>query len=209
MNSRQTNLAVALAVVTGIFGIQSASGFYDPNLGRWINRDPIGEQASINLYMYVENTPVCNVDALGLDILPRNSDPDPFCADRCDKQLADCLNKRTLICSLGGAGVGGAAQLANKTATAPGKGGLFGGPPSGDYTSYTRKWFGRGAGRSIGRVPVPAAAVLSAAAADLVGLASCSAQYGSCLDRCPRAPDHPPFPINKYANAPPALGIIR
>jgi RHS repeat-associated protein len=34
--------------------------------GRWINRDPIGEFASINLYAYVKNSPVVAVDPLGL-----------------------------------------------------------------------------------------------------------------------------------------------
>jgi RHS repeat-associated protein len=40
--------------------------FYDPNLQRWLNRDPIGEQGGINLYRYVGNTPILYFDALGL-----------------------------------------------------------------------------------------------------------------------------------------------
>jgi uncharacterized protein RhaS with RHS repeats len=27
--------------------------FYDPDLGRWISRDPIGEIGGVNLYQYV------------------------------------------------------------------------------------------------------------------------------------------------------------
>jgi RHS repeat-associated protein len=30
---------------------------YDPNLGRWLSRDPIGEEGSLNLYAYVTNDP--------------------------------------------------------------------------------------------------------------------------------------------------------
>jgi RHS repeat-associated protein len=40
--------------------------FYDPNLQRWINRDPLSERGGINLYRFVANTPVNSRDALGL-----------------------------------------------------------------------------------------------------------------------------------------------
>ena len=39
---------------------------YDPALGRWISRDPIGEKAGINLYQDVQNDPANRVDPLGL-----------------------------------------------------------------------------------------------------------------------------------------------
>jgi RHS repeat-associated protein len=41
--------------------------FYVPELQRWVNRDPIGEQGGINLYFYVGNTPIQFVDPDGLD----------------------------------------------------------------------------------------------------------------------------------------------
>ena len=40
--------------------------FYDPELGRWLNRDPIAEDGGLNLYGMVGNDPVNNVDVLGL-----------------------------------------------------------------------------------------------------------------------------------------------
>ncbi|HXG28679.1 MAG TPA: RHS repeat-associated core domain-containing protein, partial [Nevskiales bacterium] len=39
---------------------------YDPDLARWLSRDPIGEAGGINLYAYVMGNPVSAVDSLGL-----------------------------------------------------------------------------------------------------------------------------------------------
>ena len=41
--------------------------FYDPNLQRWPNRDPIGERGGMNLYRFVGNSPVRRIDPVGLD----------------------------------------------------------------------------------------------------------------------------------------------
>jgi RHS repeat-associated protein len=40
--------------------------FYDPNLQRWISRDPIEEVGGINLYGFVGESPLESVDPLGL-----------------------------------------------------------------------------------------------------------------------------------------------
>jgi RHS repeat-associated protein len=40
---------------------------YDPNLQRWIQRDPIGERGGLNLYGFVGNNPISRVDPYGLD----------------------------------------------------------------------------------------------------------------------------------------------
>jgi len=39
---------------------------YSPALGRWPNRDPIGEQGGVNLYWFNGNNPLTKFDALGL-----------------------------------------------------------------------------------------------------------------------------------------------
>lgn len=39
---------------------------YDPDLGRWLSRDSIGEAGGVNLYGYVDNDPLNNVDLDGL-----------------------------------------------------------------------------------------------------------------------------------------------
>ncbi len=39
---------------------------YNASIGRWMNRDPIGEYGGLNLYGYVENEPISGTDSSGL-----------------------------------------------------------------------------------------------------------------------------------------------
>ena len=40
---------------------------YESNAGRWLSRDPIGENGGINIFGYVRNNPVNSIDYLGLE----------------------------------------------------------------------------------------------------------------------------------------------
>ncbi|TWT45266.1 tRNA3(Ser)-specific nuclease WapA precursor [Phycisphaerae bacterium RAS1] len=84
--------------------------YNDPRLGRWISRDPIGEAGGVNLFAYVENECVTQVDALGLFILlsgcrakedtpagPMPRDSAECCADAKAAGL-DRLNAGGVIC---------------------------------------------------------------------------------------------------------------
>ena len=48
--------------------------FYNPNLGRWINRDPIGEYGGINVYIYNLNNSIDGWDYLGKKSLLDSTD---------------------------------------------------------------------------------------------------------------------------------------
>jgi hypothetical protein len=45
-----------------------SQAIYNPETGRWISIDPIGEEGGINLYGMVENDPVNAIDPLGLKL---------------------------------------------------------------------------------------------------------------------------------------------
>src|SRR5580658_9516958 len=58
----------------GSYRYDTESGLYQvryrylhPLLGRWLSRDPIGEQGGANLYAYVGNNTINDIDILGLD----------------------------------------------------------------------------------------------------------------------------------------------
>lgn len=45
-----------------------ACAFYDPGQGRWLSRDPIGEEGGVNLYGFVGNDGVSHLDSHGLKV---------------------------------------------------------------------------------------------------------------------------------------------
>ncbi|MBI4557403.1 MAG: RHS repeat-associated core domain-containing protein [Candidatus Hydrogenedentes bacterium] len=41
--------------------------YYSPSTGRWLSRDPVGEEGGLNLYALVGNNPINRLDPFGLD----------------------------------------------------------------------------------------------------------------------------------------------
>lgn len=112
--------------------------YYQPNLQRWLNRDPIGEFGGINLYNYVGNDPINHIDALGLQVLANPYNAEAFSPGSTflsghpdDVSVGQYL-------SLMGVGIGGAALAAtgigltaDYTLAALGLGGAFAETPEG------------------------------------------------------------------------------
>jgi RHS repeat-associated protein len=66
---------------------------YDPRVGRWISRDPIGERGSAagNLYVYVGANPVGRTDIFGLtaEAGPSGQDGNEGKSEQCDDDSTD------------------------------------------------------------------------------------------------------------------------
>ena len=55
--------------------------YYSPELGRWLNRDPIGESGGVNVFGFVGNKPNSNADRFGLGgsaFIPDSAEPYKF-----------------------------------------------------------------------------------------------------------------------------------
>ena len=55
-------------LLCGLLLATTASAFYNPSTGRWLNRDPIEEKGGKNLYGSVANQPPNAIDRLGLAV---------------------------------------------------------------------------------------------------------------------------------------------
>jgi RHS repeat-associated protein len=89
--------------------------YYEPNLQRWLNRDPIEEAGGKNLFAFVNGNPISLIDPLGLwhfnnhgGISPEMPLPDdPAIRDEGPQQLADAFSLYAAataaksLCSLG------------------------------------------------------------------------------------------------------------
>ncbi|MEO8352172.1 MAG: RHS repeat-associated core domain-containing protein, partial [Chthoniobacteraceae bacterium] len=59
--------------------------YYQPQTGRWMSRDPIGERGSIGLQTFVNNQPLTQTDSLGLEAKTYTSIPIPDVTYRDDE----------------------------------------------------------------------------------------------------------------------------
>jgi RHS repeat-associated protein len=84
--SRRKNQLTATITVSGVrfYGFR----YYDPETGRWPNRDPIGEFGGINLYSFNSNNSVLRYDFLGMTSFMFC----PLIPPRCEEEKARVRN---------------------------------------------------------------------------------------------------------------------
>ncbi len=70
---------------------------YDPLLGRWLERDPLGLTDGMNLFEYTRSNPVTNIDPFGLGscVICQNSEQYQDCVQGCKDTRADRVRKAT------------------------------------------------------------------------------------------------------------------
>jgi RHS repeat-associated protein len=83
--------------------------FYSPVIGKWLTRDPIGEDGGINLYRFVLNNPINRIDPKGLDTAGCDLIPAGWetpCRLECCAQHDKCFddNNCTMSCFMPGIG---------------------------------------------------------------------------------------------------------
>ncbi|MCI0534838.1 MAG: RHS repeat-associated core domain-containing protein [Verrucomicrobiales bacterium] len=71
---------------SGLYQVRNR--YLHPKLGRWLSRDPIGYQGGINLYAYAANSPVVQIDFLGLN---------GFNIEQCEAILIDLGRARNAV----------------------------------------------------------------------------------------------------------------
>lgn len=64
-NQRLSTFLFSVILWFGLLFAQHAQAYYAAEFGRWINRDPIGEDGGYNLYLFNQNNTVLSIDAFG------------------------------------------------------------------------------------------------------------------------------------------------
>jgi hypothetical protein len=80
-----------LTVAIALLASQTAFAFYNPQLGRWANRDPIEETGGLNLYRVAANDPINSADSDGL--APDGPTPSEMGAAECARQNIKCFRE--------------------------------------------------------------------------------------------------------------------
>jgi len=88
LEPQQENQPTPTTTASGVhyYGLR----YYSLELGRWINRDPIGERGGLNVYVFAKNSPVALYDLLGLWT------PE-CCEDECPEKWRNNFRRKTAI----------------------------------------------------------------------------------------------------------------
>ena len=96
MKTKTYTVLIVVVLLTYWLGLCNASAFYDPGTQRWLNRDPLREPGfailrnyeanplgnKANLYVFVGNAPLSEIDAFGLQwisiLFPPSTTGNPF-----------------------------------------------------------------------------------------------------------------------------------
>ncbi|MBI3415203.1 MAG: hypothetical protein HY043_07770 [Verrucomicrobia bacterium] len=161
----------------------NASAFYNPIVGRWLNRDPLGEKGGINLVAFAANNPITVFDRDGLipdgpgippPLPPRSPSPTPPATltpfESCVVQCIDANGGRWALAALGVSTIGGG------TVPKPFGAGALGGGCCTTVPSLIQHYTGLGLRQLARRLNPVMNAVQCAAAGWLLGsTASCAA----------------------------------
>jgi hypothetical protein len=97
MNAKTLRIMPCLMLLACCLGTPAVSGFYDPSIQRWVNRDPIGESGGRNLYKFVHNSPTRYIDPNGqfvfrlCQVMSCQRKINKWASD-CKKNLPNCDN---------------------------------------------------------------------------------------------------------------------
>jgi uncharacterized protein RhaS with RHS repeats len=89
MNAKTLRIMPCLVLLACCLGTPAVSGFYDPSIQRWVNRDPIGESGGINVYEFALNQPIGNIDSDGRQAIgvPSRNPPSDSKVRLCNRKI--------------------------------------------------------------------------------------------------------------------------
>lgn len=86
---RKVITITAVAVLAVLILTEAASAYYSPAKGRFLARDPAGEEGGVNLHSFAKNAPVVLADYAGLWTIDRQGDAQAFARPDQDDTIAD------------------------------------------------------------------------------------------------------------------------
>jgi RHS repeat-associated protein len=177
---------------------------YNPALGCWLSRDPVEGNGGVNVYGFINNDPVGNVDLWGLK-------KSPACVNQCYQNLEVCYSPENIASYM----EIGAVSLVTGAASA-----VMGAGPHTTPTGKPKKLYRAGKSTQYSKNLVKGfgANALAGAGVGILALhARCLAEFAGCLSGCPDIPEPrkclpapvvPPGLFNCNVNAPPACFVL-